>query len=46
MLTIIFLGIIVALLTVVGVFALMAKDKNRRGQSGSATSQTTDGSKQ
>jgi hypothetical protein len=39
MLTIIFLAIIVALLAVGGVFALMAKDRNRKGQSGVAGSQ-------
>jgi hypothetical protein len=36
MLTIGFLAIIFALLALVGVFALMAKDQNRKGQSGSA----------
>ncbi|HEX3969082.1 MAG TPA: hypothetical protein VHW70_14035 [Edaphobacter sp.] len=35
MLTIIFLGIIVALLIVVGVFGWMQKDKKREGQAGS-----------
>jgi hypothetical protein len=35
MLTIGFITIIFALLALVGVFALTAKDKNRRGQSGS-----------
>jgi hypothetical protein len=35
MLTIGFIVIIFVLLALVGVFALMAKDKNRQGQSGS-----------
>jgi hypothetical protein len=35
MLTVGFVAIIVVLLALVGVFALMAKDQNRRGQSGS-----------
>jgi hypothetical protein len=35
MLTVGFLAIIFALLSLVGVFALMAKDQNRKGQSGS-----------
>ena len=35
MLTFIFVGIMVALLVVGGVFALMAKSNKRRGQSGS-----------
>ena len=34
MLTIGFLAIIFVLLALVGVFALMAKDQNRKGQSG------------
>jgi hypothetical protein len=36
-LTVIFLVVIVALLTVAGVFGLMQKDKKRQGQSGSPT---------
>jgi hypothetical protein len=43
-LTIIFLAIIVALLTVVGVFGLMQKDKKRERQSGSPSA--GDGAKQ
>jgi hypothetical protein len=39
MLTIIFVVVIVALLTVVALFALTAKDKNRKGQSGVAQPQ-------
>jgi hypothetical protein len=35
MLTVAFIAIIFVLLALVGVFALMAKDQNRRGQSGS-----------
>jgi flagellar basal body-associated protein FliL len=35
MLTVAFIAIVLALLALVGVFALMAKDQNRRGQSGS-----------
>jgi hypothetical protein len=35
MLTIVFISIMVALLALVGVFALLAKDKRRQGQSGS-----------
>jgi hypothetical protein len=35
MLTIGFIAIVIALLVMVGVFALMAKDNRRRGQSGS-----------
>ncbi len=35
MITVIFVGIMVALLVVAGVFGLMAKDKKRKGQSGS-----------
>jgi hypothetical protein len=35
MLTIGFIAVVFALLALVGVFALMAKDQNRRGQSGS-----------
>jgi hypothetical protein len=35
MLTIGFIAIDLALLAIIGVFALMAKDNNRRGQSGS-----------
>jgi hypothetical protein len=35
MLTIVFISIMVALLVLVGVFALLAKDKKRQGQSGS-----------
>ncbi len=35
MLTVIFVGIMVALLVVAGVFGLMAKDKKRQGKSGS-----------
>jgi hypothetical protein len=35
MLTVAFIAIVFALLALVGVFALMAKDQNRRGQSGS-----------
>jgi hypothetical protein len=35
MLTIGFITIVFALLAIVGVFALMAKDNKRRGQSGS-----------
>ncbi|WP_433964744.1 hypothetical protein [Tunturiibacter gelidiferens] len=36
MLTIIFLAVIVALLALGGVFAFMAKDQKRKGQSGVA----------
>jgi hypothetical protein len=36
-LTVIFLVVVVALLTVAGVFGLMQKDKKRQGQSGSPT---------
>jgi hypothetical protein len=35
MLTVVFIAIIFLLLALVGVFALMAKDQKRRGQSGS-----------
>jgi hypothetical protein len=35
MLTIGFIAIVLALLAIIGVFALMAKDNIRRGQSGS-----------
>jgi hypothetical protein len=35
MLTVGFIAIVFVLLALVGVFALMAKDQNRRGQSGS-----------
>jgi hypothetical protein len=35
MLTVVFIAIIFLLLALVGVFALMAKDQNRRAQSGS-----------
>jgi len=35
MLTVAFIAIILALFALLGVFALMAKDQNRRGQSGS-----------
>jgi hypothetical protein len=35
MLTIGFIAVVFALLALVGVFALMAKDQNRQGQSGS-----------
>jgi hypothetical protein len=35
MLTVAFISIIFVLLVLVGVFALMAKDQKRRGQSGS-----------
>jgi hypothetical protein len=45
MLTVIVLSIVVALLTVVGVFGLMQKDKKREGQSGSPTA-GGDGAKQ
>jgi hypothetical protein len=45
MLTIIFLCVLAALLALGFVFALMAKDNNRRGQSGSPNPQT-DGAKQ
>jgi len=38
MLTIGFVAIIFVLLALVGVFALMAKDQNRKGQSGSPNS--------
>jgi hypothetical protein len=38
MLTIGFIAVIFVLLAIVGVFALMAKDKNRSGQSGSRDS--------
>jgi hypothetical protein len=37
MLTIIFLSIMVALLVVIGIWAMMAKSNKRRGQSGSPT---------
>jgi len=36
MLTIGFIAIVFVLIAIVGVFALMAKDNKRRGQSGSA----------
>jgi hypothetical protein len=45
MLTIIILCVVAALLTIGFVFALMAKDNKRRGQSGSPNTQT-DGAKQ
>ena len=38
MLTVGFLAIIFVLLALVGVFALMAKDQKRKGQSGTPTS--------
>jgi flagellar basal body-associated protein FliL len=41
MLTIICIAIVLALLAIVGVFAMMAKDSNRRGQSGSARAAST-----
>jgi flagellar basal body-associated protein FliL len=41
MLTIICIVIALALLGVGGVFAMMAKDSNRRGQSGSARAAST-----
>jgi hypothetical protein len=45
MLTIIFVCVLAALLAIGFVFALMAKDNQRRGQSGSPNTQT-DGAKQ
>jgi flagellar basal body-associated protein FliL len=41
MLTIICIVIALALLGIGGVFALMAKDSNRRGQSGTAQAEST-----
>jgi hypothetical protein len=43
MLTVIFVGVMVALLVVGGVFALMAKSNKRRGQSGSPNTAAGEG---
>ncbi len=45
MLTIVFLGVIVALLALGGVFAMMARSNRRKGQSGSPDAAAGEGSR-